>query len=40
MIEEITESIAILDQVTIVISAISMIFSFAVWLKTAQAKNL
>jgi hypothetical protein len=38
MIEELTESIAILDQVTIVLSAISMAFSFLVWLKLRKQK--
>ncbi len=38
MIEEITESIAILDQITIVLSAFSMGFSFLVWLKLRKQK--
>ncbi len=38
MIKEITESIAILDQITIVISAFSMVFSFLVWLKLRKQK--
>ncbi len=38
MIKEITESIVVLDQITIVISAISMVFSFVVWLVLRKQK--
>ena len=38
MFKELTESIAILDQITIVISAGSMLFSVLVWIKLRKQK--